>query len=82
MENEQAFLAALERHAAARAAGTAAAIEIEFTTQIEPTSMRGIHREPKPGAIHAQGNKRIPQPYIFIDGKRVSTGRCRRFATR
>lgn len=80
MENEAYFLAALERAAAARAEGIRNAVEIEFATQIEPTSMRGIHREPKPGALQQQGSKRIPQPYIFIGGKRVSTGRKHRFA--
>ena len=80
MENEAYFLAALQRHAEARAAGVANAVEISFETQIEPTSMRGIHREPKPGALQQQGSKRVPQPYIFIGGKRVSTGRKQRFA--
>ena len=79
---QDAFLAALERAAAARAKGTAMAVEIHFATQIESTHMSGIQRDPKPGALQKQGNKRIPQPYIFVGGKRVSTGRCQRFSAR
>lgn len=83
MENEAYFLEALERAARTRARAEAEALLADdhvWETQIEPTSMRGIHREPKPGALQAQGSKRVPQPYIFIAGKRVSTGRKQRFA--
>lgn len=79
---QDAFLAALERQAAAREQGRINARTISFETAVEPTHMSGIQRDPKPGALQKQGNKRIPQPYIFVGGKRVSTGRCQRFSAR
>ncbi len=49
---------------------------------LENTHMHDIHREPKPGALPAPGNRREKEKYIFVGGKRVSTGRASRFSAR
>jgi hypothetical protein len=47
---------------------------------LEHEYIPGIHREPVAGALRAPGNRRVPESYIFVAGKRVSTGRTSRFA--
>lgn len=39
----------------------------------------GVIREVKPGQVRAPGTRRVPQPYRFINGKRVAN-RSKRFS--
>lgn len=85
MENgsktELAFLAALQRQDLARQQAISTAEPVYIPAHIhEP--IHGIHREPEPGKIRNPGTRRIPQPYIFVGGKRVSTGRTKRWSQR
>ena len=49
-------------------------------TPLEREYIPGLHKEPKPGALPAPGNRYVPPAYIFSGGKRLSTGRSQRFA--
>ena len=52
------------------------------TSHLPEKRFSGIHHEPKAGALPAPGNRRQREPYIFVNGKRVSTARTRRFAAK